>query len=117
MRFQRKVSNGMTIKLPAIVVQELKIQPGDLLEISVEHSMITAIANTDKFTDFCKKLGQEKLSYLYMEYQNSGGLKQNGSYKTWLVRRLDLQKRGLKYWSGNDPLTDILAGIKDKGDK
>lgn len=117
MRFQRKVSNAMTIKLPALVVQELKIQPGDLVEVSIEHSMITAIANSDKFTEFCKKLGQEKLSYLYVEYQNSGGLKQNGSYRTWLVRRLELQNKGLQYWSGNDPLTDILAGIEKKGDK
>ena len=117
MRFQRKVSNAMTIKLPAIVVQELKIQPGDWVEVSIDHAIFTSIANTDKFTDFCKKLGQEKLSHLYMEYQNTGGLKKHGSYRTWLVRRLDLHKKGLQYWSGNDPLTDILSGIEEKGDK
>lgn len=109
MRFQKKVSNGMTIKLPADVVQRMGIQPGDLLEVTVEHSLITSIAMSDKFTEFCKvRLGQDKLTILYKEYQDQGGLQKHGSYRTWLVKRLDLQKHGLKYWTGNDPLTDIL---------
>ena len=113
MRFQRKVSRGMTIKLPADVVQHMRIQAGDLLEVSVEHSMITAIALSDKFTEFCKKqLKQEKMSILYQEYQEQGGLKKNGSYRTWLVKRLGLKKYGLQYWTGNDPLTDILEEKK-----
>ena len=109
MRFEKKVSSGMTIKLPADVVQHMRIKAGDLLVVSVEHHMITAIALSDKFTDFCKKqLKQEMLSMLYQEYQSTGGLKKNGSYRTWLVKRLELKKHGLKYWTGNDPLTDIL---------
>lgn len=117
MRFTKKVSNGMTIKLPASVVQHMKIQPGDLLNVSIDFSMITAIANTDKFTDFCKKLGQEKLSHLYREYHDTGGMKTHGSYRTWLVKRLDLKKHGLEYWTGNDSLTDILEVVEDKKDK
>jgi len=109
MKFEKKVSNGMTIKLPADVVQRMQIKPGDLVVVSVEHHMITAIALSDKFTEFCKKqLKQEVMSMLYQEFQDTGGLSKNGSYRTWLVKRLNLKKHGLQYWTGNDPLTDIL---------
>ncbi len=111
MRFKRKIANNFTIKIPAFVAEQMQLEPGDMVEISIEHHEYTIIARCPKFTDFCLKLGQDLNKY-HAEYQDDGGRLKNGSFRVWLVKKLNLAKHGLKYWIGTDSVEQYFPDGK-----
>jgi hypothetical protein len=103
MKFQATIANNFKIKIPAFVAEHMNLAPGDLVEISMEHHHYTLIAECPKFTEFCLQLGQDLNKY-HAEYQDSGGKLKNGSFRVWLVKKLNLAQHGLKYWLGTEVL-------------
>lgn len=112
MRFKATVTNALTIKLPAEIVEFMKIKAGDLVEINVEHGLYSLIASSAKFTEYCRKMGSTQMQAYTTEFQNSGGYKRHGSFRLWLVRRLELASLGLAYWTGYKSLQEIFPDNK-----
>lgn len=101
MKFKGKVTNNYRIKIPAFVAERMNLEPGDLVEVILEHEIYTIIAGCPKFTEFCLQLGHELNKY-HAEYHDSGGRLKWGSFRVWLVKKLNLAKHGLKYWLGTE---------------
>lgn len=115
MKFQSTITKQLTIRIPAVVVQCMDIQPGDTLEISLEHCQVSAIATSEKFAEYCKtQIGTEKMMAYHREYQEAGGLKEHGSFRTWLVKKLELPKLGLTYWAGESGFEKYKDGKTPK---
>lgn len=112
MKFKATVTNALTIKLPAEIVELMRIKAGDLVEVSVEHGLHSLIASSAKFTEYCRKMGGTQMHAYTTEFQDSGGYKRHGSFRLWLVKKLGLASLGLAYWTGYKSLQEIFPDNK-----
>ena len=112
MKFKATITSALTVRLPAEVVQLMGFQAGDLIDVTVEHGLVSLIASSDKFTDYCRQIGPGQINAYNTEYQDSGGKKKHGSFRSWLVKKLDLGKLGLAYWTGQKSLKEMFPDSK-----
>jgi antitoxin component of MazEF toxin-antitoxin module len=112
MKFKATLTSALSVRIPAEVVELMKLQAGDLVEVNIEHGLISLIAASARFTEYCRRIGPSQVNAYNTEYQESGGKKRHGSFKMWLVKKLNLGKLGLEYWTGHKSLRDIFPDEK-----
>jgi hypothetical protein len=76
------------------------LQPNDLVEISIEHSLVALIAKSDKFSDYYRNMDAAIRNKHHNDYIEKGGLAKLGEFRMWLIKTLRLHTKGLKYWTG-----------------
>jgi antitoxin component of MazEF toxin-antitoxin module len=99
----------MTIRIPAHIVQTMGLHPHDLIDVSIEFNIVGVIAESEKFTEFCKKrMSPTQLNQLHAVYKETGGLDKHGGFKSWLVKELNLQSMGLRAWTDKSTVEELF---------
>lgn len=108
MKFNSTITKRFQVKIPPLVIQAMNLEPGDVVEITVEHFLVIAIAKSARFVEVLEEFSTAELQAYRNEFNETGGQGQHGEFESWLIKKLRLGELGLEFWTGKGSIKDTF---------